>query len=57
MINNRWNSDRQQSKMTYNQLHNGLKSPKTQEKRLKPQRMLTFEAVVFLVVTQRSRSG
>ena len=35
MINNRWNSDRQQSKMTYNQLHNGLKSPKTQEKRLK----------------------
>ena len=35
--NNRWNSDRQQSKMTYNQLHNGLKSPKTQEKRLKPQ--------------------
>ena len=37
MINNRWNSDRQQSKMTYNQLHNGLKSPKTQEKRLKPQ--------------------
>ena len=23
--------------MTYNQLHNGLKSPKTQEKRLKPQ--------------------
>ena len=56
MINNRWNSDRQQSKMTYNQLHNGLKRPKTQEKRLKPQRMLTFETVV-LVVTQRSRSG